>query len=232
MAGKDFFINHFSLGGAIIKVTEAVKFFLEYHKSHSKENTIRAYNLVLSKFCKEFGSVDLKELTTEKMLSFLSEITEGKKPQTKRTRYTHLLSFFNFIKNNLYPDLRNPCDTPMLKKLFRARPSFHWDVIEKETIDEVIFRTSKPRSRLILELMARGGMRISEVLKLTPSDINNRRLTLKEPKSGREQELSSSHRNLRIGSKIISGKQALNPIREYFRFAMRLRGKWLLKPVL
>ena len=36
--------------------------------------------------------------------------------------------------------------------------------------------------------MARGGMRISEVLKLTPSDINDRRLTLRDPKSGREQE--------------------------------------------
>ena len=31
-------------------------------------------------------------------------------------------------------------------------------------------------------------MSISEVLKLTPLDINDRRLTLKEPKSGREQE--------------------------------------------
>jgi len=76
----------------------------------------------------------------------------------------------------------------LLKKLFRARPSYHWNPIEKETIDEVIFRTSKPRNRLILELMARGGMRISEVLKLAPSDIIDRRLTLKEPKSGREKE--------------------------------------------
>ncbi len=40
----------------------------------------------------------------------------------------------------------------------------------------------------MLELMARGGMRISEVLKLTPSDIHERRLTLRDPKSGREQE--------------------------------------------
>jgi hypothetical protein len=30
--------------------------------------------------------------------------------------------------------------------------------IEKETVDEIIFRTSKPRNRLMLELMARGGM--------------------------------------------------------------------------
>ena len=61
-------------------------------------------------------------------------------------------------------------------------------MIEKDTVDEIIFRTSKPRNRLILELMARGGMRISEVLKLTPCDINDRRLTLRDPKSGREQE--------------------------------------------
>ena len=40
----------------------------------------------------------------------------------------------------------------------------------------------------MLELMARGGMRIGEVLKLTPSDIYERRLTLQDPKSGREQE--------------------------------------------
>jgi integrase len=76
----------------------------------------------------------------------------------------------------------------MLKKLFRARPSYHWNIIEKDTVDEIIFRTSKPRNRLILELMARGGMRISEVLKLTPSDINDRRLPLRDPKSGRDQE--------------------------------------------
>jgi integrase/recombinase XerD len=76
----------------------------------------------------------------------------------------------------------------MLKKLFRARRTFHWDIIEKETVDEVIFRTSKPRNRLMLELMARGGMRISEVLKLTPLGVNDRRLTLRDPKSGREME--------------------------------------------
>jgi integrase len=98
------------------------------------------------------------------------------------------LAFFNFFKNHIDQDFKNPCDPPMLKKLFKAKPSYHWNIIEKETVDEVIFRTSKPRNRLILELMARGGMRISEVLKLTPSDVHERRLTLREPKSGREQE--------------------------------------------
>jgi len=171
-----------------MKVSKAAKLCLEYHKSHSKENTLRAYRMVLTQLCKEFGTENLEDITTERVLSFLNRITEGKKRQTKQTRYSHLLAFFNFIKNHLNQDFRNPCDTPMLKKLFKARPSYNWNIIEKETVDEIIFRTSKPRNRLMLELMARGGMRISEVLKLTSSVINERRLTLKEPKSGREQE--------------------------------------------
>jgi integrase/recombinase XerD len=142
----------------------------------------------LPNYVKQFGAERLEEITTQRILSFLNRITEGRKRQTKKTRYSHLLSFFNFIKNNIDQDFRNPCDTPMLKKLFRAKPSYHWNIIEKETIDEIIFRTSKPRNRLILELMARGGMRISEMLKLTPSDIKDRRLTLRDPKSGRERE--------------------------------------------
>ena len=169
-----------------MKISEAAKLFIEYHRSHSKENSVRAYKLVINQLCEEFGTESLENITTEKELSFLNRITEGKKRQTKKTRFSHLLAFFNFIKNHLDPDFRNPCDTPMLKKLFRARPSYNWNIIEKETVDEIIFRTSKPNNRLMLELMARGGMRISEVLKLTPSDVNNdRRLTLRDPKSGR-----------------------------------------------
>ena len=62
-------------------------------------------------------------------------------------------------------------------------------MIERETVDEIMFRTTDLRNRLILELMARGGMRIGEVLKLTPADIQDRKLVLKEPKSGKEQEI-------------------------------------------
>ncbi|MBL7205448.1 MAG: site-specific integrase [Desulfobacteraceae bacterium] len=153
-----------------------------------KKNTVRAYEAVLSKFCQEFGSKNLDEITSDHVLSFLNKITEGTKQQTKRTRYSHISAFFNFIRNNIDQNLHNPCDTPMMKKLFRNKGMVRWNTIEKDTIDEIIFKTSKPRNRLILELMARGGMRIGEVLKLTSNDINEKKLTLRDPKSGREQE--------------------------------------------
>jgi integrase len=76
----------------------------------------------------------------------------------------------------------------MIRKLYRERVPLRWKIIEKETIDEIIFRTTKVRNRLILELMARGGMRIGEVLKLQLGDLQDRKLVLREPKSGKEYE--------------------------------------------
>lgn len=72
--------------------------------------------------------------------------------------------------------------------MFKAKAITSWDIIEKDVIDEIIFKTDKPRNHLMLELMARGGMRVGEVLKLTPRDVQDRKLTLRDPKSGKERE--------------------------------------------
>jgi integrase/recombinase XerD len=77
----------------------------------------------------------------------------------------------------------------MLRKLFRAPNQVRWDFLEKETVDEIIFKIPVPRDRLLVEVMARGGLRVSEALKLTPRDVEDRRLILREPKSGREEEV-------------------------------------------
>ena len=77
----------------------------------------------------------------------------------------------------------------MLRKLYRPGKPTHWEVVEKEIVDEIIFRTTKVRNRLILELMARGGMRIGEVLQLTPKDVSDHKLTIKSPKSGKDAEV-------------------------------------------
>lgn len=45
------------------------------------------------------------------------------------------------------------------------------------------------RNRLMLELMARAGIRISEVLNLTPMDMDEHKLILQKPKSGRRGEV-------------------------------------------
>jgi integrase len=144
--------------------------------------------MVFSRFCPDFGEITLDRLTPDQILEFLDKITEGAKQQTKRIRYSHLSAFFNFIKINIDQHFQNPCDTPLLRKMFKAKATTNWEIIEKDVIDEIIFKTENPRNRLILELMARGGMRIGEVLKLTPKDVHDRKLTLRDPKSGKERE--------------------------------------------
>ncbi len=59
----------------------------------------------------------------------------------------------------------------MVRKQYRERVLSKWKILEKETMDEIIFRTTNPRNRLMLELMVRGGIRIGEVLKLRLKDL-------------------------------------------------------------
>ena len=143
----------------------------------------------MGKFQDPFLERELNSITSEEILSFLTGLNDSCKQLTKHTRYAYLKALFNFIRNNLDSQLQNPCDTPMLKKLFRPGKLSQWQIHEKEVIDEIIFRTIKVRNRLMLELMARGGMRVGEVLKLTPLDVDDQKLTIRNPKSGRSTEV-------------------------------------------
>jgi integrase len=74
------------------------------------------------------------------------------------------------------------------------------------------------RNRLILELKARSGMRIGEVLNLTPADIKERSLAIQNPKSGRTGETIYVPRKLLIRltdytkSKDINKHDRISPI--------------------
>jgi len=172
-----------------MRAAEATRCFLDYHRINSKPHTIRNYELVLRRFCDQFGERELKSLITDEILGFLTQFTEGCKQSTKRLRYSLLSAFFNFIKGSGDPALHNPCDTPIVRKLFKEPKPNSWDILEKELVDEMVFRTENPRNRLMLELMARGGMRVGEVLQLTPRDSEDRKVIIRNPKSGRESEV-------------------------------------------
>ena len=119
----------------------------------------------------------------------MSSVTDGTSQNTKKLRFTLMSAFFNFVKNSLDPKITNPCDNPALRKLFRAGKFTQFKILEKDAVDEIIFRTSNQRNRLMLELMARSGMRVGEVLKLKPMDIDDRKAIIRDPKSGKEAEV-------------------------------------------
>jgi integrase len=133
--------------------------------------------------------MELASISSDHTFQFLTRDTEGQKQSTKRFKYALLKTFFNFIKNTSDPSFVNPCDATVLKKTFRVAKGRQWVILEKDTVDEIIFRTDNPRDRLMLELMARGGMRIGEVLKLRGIDVDDCKLFLVNPKSGRQNEV-------------------------------------------
>ncbi len=167
-----------------MKVCQAVYYHLEYHKANSQPNTRRCVEFVLGKFLDQFQERALASVSPEDFLSFLTKLTFNRRQTTKRNRYSVLHSFYNFTINTSLPDLKNPCSNSVIKKIFRQPHPIQARIIDKDTIDEIIFRTTTARNRIMLELMARAGMRISEVLNLSPNDIDDHKLILQKPKSG------------------------------------------------
>jgi integrase/recombinase XerD len=110
----------------------------------------------------------------------------------------------------------NPCESPLLRKTFKDQKAVPWKIVEKETVDEIIFRTEDKRNRLILEMMARGGMRIGEVLKLTPSDVQGGRVAIQTPKSGRQVEVAFIPQNLANRLEEYIRQQAIEPNAKIF----------------
>jgi len=156
---------------------------------NAKKSTLKNYKFVLTRFENYFGNIELTSITTDGILPFLTKISEGAKQSTKKLRYALISAFFNFIKTSYDSNLQNPCDSPALRQIFKEQRAIHWKILEKDVVDEIIFRTENPRNRLMLELMARGGMRVGEVLKLTPNDVEDRKVFIRDPKSGNEMEL-------------------------------------------
>ena len=110
-----------------------------------KKNTLRSYESEITRFCRDHGNLELEELTVDLVQAFLESLTNGRKPQTRKIRFAHLTSFFNFAYNNLSPDFQNPCNSSMLRKLFRSKITANWNITEKAAVDEIIFRSSKVR---------------------------------------------------------------------------------------
>jgi len=163
--------------------------FFNYQTAIYSKSTLRNYKSLLNSFISYIGNIEIVIITTDEVLAFLNKITEGTKQSTKRLRYSLLSAFFNFFRNSVDPQFQNPCDNPILRKLFRHGKPIQWQILEKDVVDEMIFRTQNLRNRLMLELMARGGMRIGEVLKIMPQDLNDRKIIIRDPKSGRDQEI-------------------------------------------
>jgi hypothetical protein len=101
-----------------MKTADAITYCLQYHKINSRPNTLANYEFLLGKLDKAYNDRGIDAISTEKIIAFLTDVTEGRKQNTKQSRYTTLSAFFNLIINTLQPEMRNPCLSPAVKTLF------------------------------------------------------------------------------------------------------------------
>jgi integrase/recombinase XerD len=172
-----------------MNTSAALKLFRDYQTTNLRPNTAISYRYLLDNFEELFRERELKTLSSEEIFQFLEFLTEDTSKVTKNHRYAQLKAFFNFILMNYESELRNPVDTPLMRKSFRLPKQNRRDIIPKELIDEVIFNSRTLRDRLILELQSRCGARIGEVLAIRVNDIDGRKIIVRNPKSGKEDEL-------------------------------------------
>lgn len=167
---------------------EAIEVFRNHQKNSVRDKTRESYGYLFRNLGTLLGDTALNDVSPQDLYEFLLIFTEGRARSTARLRYAQMKAFFNFIIERTHTGMVNPCNDSLLSKTFRAPRMRQREIIGREVVDEVIYRCQKVRDRLILELQARCGLRIGEVLNLRASDANGRRLTLRHPKSGREEE--------------------------------------------
>jgi integrase len=175
---------------------EAIRLFNNYLQSNHKQRTIYSYGYLLGRFENMYRERALDSLGPDDIYTFLESQTRDLAKTTRRLRYAQLKAFYNFIIDRCSLNMKNPCNTSLLRKSYRTPKQVMRKILERETVDEMIYNTKGVRDRLILELQARCGLRIGELLKIKVSDISDRTITLRTPKSGKESELAYMPENV------------------------------------
>jgi site-specific recombinase XerD len=195
-------------------VQEAVEHYKEHQKSSVKKRTRQSYENLIKHIQEQFADREIESVNAEELCRFLETHTEGLSRSTRRLRYAQLKALFNFVIDTYQMNIKNPCNVPQLFKSFKSAQNKPRKILDKETVDEIIFNSKSTRDRLILELQARCGLRIGEVLNLKVSDISGRKLMIQEPKSGRDVEVAfmPEHIAMRLTDYVVCRLCQLNKV--------------------
>jgi len=167
-----------------------------YTRIGAKDNTLASYQGTLEKFKAVFGIRDPFGVLPVEIKDWLKALPVSK--GTLFLRYTHLKALFNLALkeeriNGHKPQWDNPCD--LLQDDFK-KPKKN-DKPLSDTIHEDMqnmFNKLNKRDNLIAQLGSRCGLRIGEILKITPDDLIRNGdvccIRLVDPKSGANQEMA------------------------------------------
>lgn len=199
-------------------IRDAINVFSYHQKSSLKPRSINSYNYILKRFATVFTGRNFESICTDEIRQFLEAQTANYTRSTRRLRYAQIKTFFNFIIDKYDLNMKNPCSSSSLSKAFGNPTQRSRKILSKEAVDEMIYNAETLGNRLMLELQARCGLRIGELLGLRVSDVVDRRLIIREPKSGKESEVA------------FMPEQIANRLNEYIK-SQKLSANTLIFPI-
>ncbi|NLG16493.1 MAG: site-specific integrase, partial [Fibrobacter sp.] len=154
---------------------EAITLFKYYLQSNHKQRTIESYSLLLERFEMIYSQRDMETIAPDEIFHFLENLTKDMAKSTRRLRYAQLKAFYNFIIDRCSLNMRNPCSMPLLSKSFRAPKQQPHKILDRETVDEMIYNTKKQRDRLILRIPTQVATRF-RFIPPPDSDLSRHRI--------------------------------------------------------
>ena len=151
--------------------------FLEIEKS-SADNTIASYKVDITRYLDYLDANnvrEIEEIKPERVMKFLTMLYEiGLAPRSVARNLTSIKSFHRFLVGEKITDI-NPIEAVEMPKLSRTLP----DVLTHQEIELILSQpeTAKPlgiRDKAILETMYASGLRVSELLTLKQTDVDQR----------------------------------------------------------
>ncbi|MBZ0154894.1 MAG: site-specific integrase [Alphaproteobacteria bacterium] len=152
-------------------IRDAMELFTQHLKGTVKKSTMKSYGALLERFRLKFSDHEISVISPEDISKFFEECTGGLSRATRHLRYTQVKAFFNYVIESSGLTTKNPCTVGMLMKSFKNVHHQPRKILDKETVDEMIFNARGFGDRLILELQARCGLRVGEVLNLRAADV-------------------------------------------------------------
>lgn len=175
--------------------------YLKFQKRYS-EHTITSYQNDLEDFFnfiqKNFGDISLQEISATFIRSWLANLKQNKiASKSINRKISSLKSFFKYQLRKETITV-NPMTTIVSLKVSKRLPSF----IEEKDIDTLFHHVEFPDSwegktnRLLLQIFYQTGMRLSELINLKESQIDNSNNSIKVLGKGNKERIIPVNKNL------------------------------------
>ena len=158
--------------------------YLEYcqYQKRLDAKTLKAYRIDLSQFNTNFPSVDILEISPDKLENYIALLHQKYQPKTVKRKIASLKAFFHYLEykdmitynpfNKIQIKFREPLILPKTISLHTIEILLS-TMYMQHSLAKTSFQKKKTlRDIAVTELLFATGMRISEICSLKPIDIN------------------------------------------------------------